>query len=81
MDDDLELKVIVDEEFVVNITAELFAYEMIVHGLELGLDSLKAHDIYNSVHTEFIHQGYEDKIYEKAEQILLEKYNIKMKLQ
>lgn len=80
MDKDLELKVIVNEEFVVSITAELFAYEIVVHDLESGLDSFEIDQVYNSVHTEFIHQNYKEKIYKRAEELLLKKYNIDMKL-
>jgi len=80
MEQEIELKVGIDKEFVINITTELLAYEIVIHALELGLDSLEIDTIYNVVHTEFDHQEYKEQIYKNTEKLLLEKYNIDMKL-
>ena len=80
MEQEMELKVSIDKDFVINITAQLLAYEIVIHALELGLNSLEIDTIYNVVHTEFDHQEYKKQIYKNAEKLLLEKYNINMKL-
>jgi len=80
MEQEIELKVGIDKNFVINITAQLLAYEIVIHALELGLDSLEIDTVYNVIHTEFDHQEYREQIYKNTEKLLLEKYNIDMKL-
>ena len=81
MESDMELKVIDDEQFIINILAELFAYEIFVQALELGLDELNIETVYSSVHTEFNHEKYKEDIYNKTEELLKDKYRIEMKLE
>lgn len=76
MEDDLELKVSDDKDFIINIISELFAYEINNQALELGLKKIEIDMVYNSIHTELNHSHYNDIIYNSTSKILKKKYQI-----